>query len=125
MKMLGYYNNTTKFSTRIALIIGITIAIIGIVIYIYWAFFIYRYSSDRVGKYLLTKFKLKHPTDENYKETDTQYITYDVAIVNTEKTIASTNILVKDKISQVVLASVPFSININTECKLFDTCISL
>ena len=116
------------FSWTTGVYIGVGIAIAVILVYIYFAYNVYRYSAERVGDKLLSKFKLAHADDDSkqYEDDDRKFLANDGGVTNSTKTSAYTNILVKDKVSQAVLSMTSFSASIRDDCApSSSTCIAL
>lgn len=117
--------SNNKFSLNTGLLIGIGIAAVIILSYIYWAYYINRYSSDRIGGKLLAKY-ISINKDKVPGKNDVDYLTYDVGRVNAGRTLAYTNILTKGKENQQVKKSVGFELEVKEGCSpLSPSCISL
>jgi hypothetical protein len=115
--------NTNKvFSIKLTILVSLGFILITVIIWIYWSYTIYRYSSDRVGNKLLNKYsKIKTDIDN-----DKQYINPINVKVDHIKNIASANMQILNKEDNTVISSSDFSAKINSDCSPLNlTCVSL
>jgi hypothetical protein len=124
----NYYKPKEEFSLLTGVYIGVGIAALVILAYIYWTYTVYRYSSERVGDKLLTKFKLLHKNDDPpvYVDDDVKYVSHDSGLTDLARTNAHTNIIIKDKVNQNVLGMTSFQASISDTCSpMSSSCIRL
>jgi hypothetical protein len=121
-------NNVDELTDNLLTVFAISISIVllVIIIYIYWAYNYYRYSSERIGGYLLKKFTSANTNNKTYTSDPNLFLDYDTGNINSDLTLASTNILLKDKVTEAVKLTTPFSLPVTSNCSpLVNTCINL
>lgn len=100
-----------------------SIIFIGIlIIWIYWAEYIYRWDPDRIGNLILQKYG---PLNKS-KITAGEYYNYSNVIVSADQTYATANIDIRDEQTQELRGSTPVKYKIDSQCGLIDlNCIAV
>lgn len=123
-----YPQQKKKLSYSTVLYYSLLVVATIIIIHIIWAYFVNRYSSDRIGNALVKKFVSIHNSDtsDDYKETEVQFTDFDFGVMSADKSTASTNIQMKNKESRAILKQRPFSLAVNSDCASTDfSCVNL
>lgn len=103
-------------------LIGIIISLIIIIIWWVWAVFIYRWSDERIGSYIIQKFSQQN----NDKISDNTYFKERDIKLNDDKATVSAVVDKKTKDSDnKTLDSYTISYDIRSSCGILDDCLNL
>lgn len=117
-------NNYDYTSIYISICIGLLLTIVVVIIWIYWAYNTYRYSSDRLSGPILNKYQAI-PAHRNALN-DT--LTYDVSniIVSDDKTFVTAVVHLQDKRTKAIKSSDNVKYSLSEDCAITDLqCIAV
>ena len=117
MNSVMYYEEPKNYTVTYSICIAFSI----IVMYYFWAFFIFRYGIDRIGNLILVKYGAIN--NKQLDKSGSNYFNYANVVLSNDKKSATCDMQLRDKTTQDIQSSKRVTYALTTDpasCTLLD-----